>query len=458
MTSPANVSAPAAAPASAPAHPSTIGPYPYFPIEFDKNGALANPAQLAAVMQALTAPAIPAAPITDLFVASHGWNNDIPEAEELYGKIFGAVGNVLAQRTPASDALRARNVALLGVLWPSKRFEDSDLTPGGSAALTDDGASLKTTIDALASFIDSSDASASLARATALVPRLADSLDARDEFVRIVRAFMPHGANDEEPVIADDFYTLNGDELLQRLARPGRGDSTSGGAAGLGDWLGKAVDGAKSLANLVLYYQMKNRAGVIGQTGVCDMLHRIRAERPASGDNALRLHFVGHSFGCRLLTAAVAGPTADSTPLPVTSMSLLQAAFSHYGFAQAYDGTHDGYYRRDVVDPVRVTGPLLITFTAKDKAVGLAYPIASRIARQIASAIGDANDPYGGLGRNGAQKTPGSQTITLAAPGAAYTFQSRGIYNLDSNAVIAGHSDLGHDEVGWALVSAAASK
>src|SRR6185312_1202845 len=174
-------------------------------------------------------------------------------------------------------------------------------------------------------------------------------------------------------------------------------------------------------------------------------------------DNPLRLHLIGHSFGCRLLTAAVAGPNADSAPLPVTTMTLLQAAFSHYGFAQSYDGTHDGFYRRVVTDPSRITGPLLITFTAKDKAVGLAYPIASRIARQIASALGDANDPYGGLGRNGAQKTPGSEVVTLANVGAAYTLQPRGIYNLDSNAVIGGHSDLGHDEVGWAIVSAVAT-
>jgi hypothetical protein len=104
-----------------------------------------------------------------------------------------------------------------------------------------------------------------------------------------------------------------------------------------------------------------------------------------------------------------------------------------------------------------VRGVTAITFTAKDKAVGLAYPIASRIARQIAAAIGDANDPYGGLGRNGAQKTPGTDVVVLQATGAAYPFVPRGIYNLDSNAVIGGHSDLGHDEVAYALLSAMAA-
>jgi hypothetical protein len=186
------------------------------------------------------------------------------------------------------------------------------------------------------------------------------------------------------------------------------------------------------------------------------LLRQIRAARPADGANPLRLHLIGHSFGCRLVTAATAGP-ANAPPLPVDSLTLLQAAFSHFGFAQAYDGTHDGYFRRVVTDPARVRGPIVITFTAKDKAVGLAYPIASRIARQIAAAMGDANDPYGGLGRNGAQKTPGAETVTLGKVGTAYAFAMRGIYNLDSNAVIGGHSDLAHPEVAYAIVSAVAA-
>ena len=68
--------------------------------------------------------------------------------------------------------------------------------------------------------------------------------------------------------------------------------------------------------------------------------------------------------------------------------------------------------------------------------------------------MGDANDPYGGLGRNGAQKTPGAQTVALGQVGTPYAFVLRGVYNLDSNAVIGGHSDLAHPEVAYAIVSA----
>jgi pimeloyl-ACP methyl ester carboxylesterase len=441
-----------------------MGSFTYLPVEFTKDGTAAKPEQVDAVLKLVGTPS-DATPLTDLIVISHGWNDDIPEAEALYASIFAKVDEVLAQANPVSTNVRARRAAVVGILWPSKKFDEASLTAGGAAAMTaNDADSLKQSLDLLTSFMGTSDATQSLSRAAALVPNLASSIDARDEFVRIVRAFMPHDANNEEPVIADDLFTLDGDQLLQRLSRPGHdgagtpgagGATSMGGAAGLGDWIGKAVNGAKSLVNLVTYYQMKTRAGDVGTSGVYDMLRQIRAARPADGTNPLRLHLIGHSFGCRLVTAATAGP-ANTPPLPIDTLVLLQAAFSHYSFAVAYDGTHDGYFRRVVTDPTRVRGSLVITFTAKDKAVGLAYPIASRVARQIAAAIGDANDPYGGLGRNGAQKTPAVTTVTLGQVGTPYAFAARGIYNLDSNAVIGGHSDLAHPEVAYAIVSAVA--
>ncbi len=440
--------------------PTKMGPFKYLPLAFDKDGAIVDETQFAAVTAALSSTAI-----TDLIVMSHGWNNDMPEAEALYTSIFNQVGAVLPLKNPACNAVRAKKVLVVGILWPSKKFDDSSLIPGGAAALGDGASDAVQAVDLLSQFLDSPDAEQALQRAKSLVPRLGDSMDARDEFARLIRAFMPHDANDEEPVIDPALYTLTGDELLRRLARPvrdagpassGGAASYDGGAAGLGDWFGKVADGARNLANLVTYYQMKNRAGAIGQSGVRDALARIRQDRPASGPGALAIHLVGHSFGCRLVTAAAAGPDG-AAPLPVTSLVLLQAAFSHYGFAVAYDGTHDGYFRRVVTDPAYVTGVVAITFTAKDKAVGLAYPLASRIARQIAAAMGDANDPYGGLGRNGAQKTPGAKVVTLAAPGTPYEFAARGIYNLDSNQTIGGHSDLAHPEVAYALLSAMAA-
>lgn len=47
---------------------------------------------------------------------------------------------------------------------------------------------------------------------------------------------------------------------------------------------------------------MKERAGLVGQVGLNPLLRSLQAALPA-----VRLHLAGHSFGGRLVTAAVAG-------------------------------------------------------------------------------------------------------------------------------------------------------
>jgi hypothetical protein len=100
---------------------------------------------------------------------------------------------------------------------------------------------------------------------------------------------------------------------------------------------------------------------------------------------------------------------------------------------------------------------VVITCTENDKAVGLAYPLASLIANQAASAIGDANDPFGGIGRNGAQHTPEANNGRLGAVGSAYTFNGGKLYNLNADAVIMGHSDICKPEVAYAVLKAVAT-
>ena len=78
-----------------------------------------------------------------------------------------------------------------------------------------------------------------------------------------------------------------------------------------------------------------------------------------------------------------------------------------------------GFFR-SVVDQQRVKGPILVTHTKNDKAVGVAYPLASRISGDKTAAFGDENDEFGGLGRNGAQQMQAGETVPgkLLAAGA----------------------------------------
>jgi subtilisin family serine protease len=138
------------------------------------------------------------------------------------------------------------------------------------------------------------------------------------------------------------------------------------------------------------------------------------------------------------------------------TLSLLQAAFSHNGLAHDFDKAgHDGAFR-SLLSEQRASGPIIITHTKNDKAVGIAYPLASRISRDNATAMGDENDPYGGMGRNGAQHTSevDPSLTTLEAVGFPYSFQTRKVYNLRADRFISDHSDVSGPQVVYAVLHA----
>jgi pimeloyl-ACP methyl ester carboxylesterase len=210
--------------------------------------------------------------------------------------------------------------------------------------------------------------------------------------------------------------------------------------------IGGARPAARRLFNFATYYVMKNRAALVGRIGLISVLRQVRTAAPD-----VRIHLIGHSFGARLVTSAA---SIYHSTTPIASLTLLQAAFSHNGFAHRWDGSHDGAFRQ-VITEHRVSGPTVITCTKNDRAVGLAYPIASRIAQQTASALGDRRDPYGGLGRNGAQRTPEATDGFLLPVGAAYALSAGNLHNAVADDFISNHGDICSDEVAYLFLAAA---
>jgi hypothetical protein len=432
-----------------------IAGFPYFEFQVDKNGI---PVDSAARQQAVDALAKGGA--TDLFVMSHGWNNDMADARDLYKNFFMVLRQLLDNGIPQG---LHRKFAVIAILWPSKKFTDEQLIPGGAAStassITTD--MLRTKIDGLKGAFDNPDADTILEQAKQLLPRLADSPSAQAQFADLVRDLPGTTVGNTEDA-SDRFFKLNGVEVMNRLAKPVMPSPTKvasggaahlgtapGGAAGLGSFFSGISSAALNLLNYTTYYQMKERAGLAGRTAVNGLLREIIARSPG-----IKLHLVGHSFGARLVTSAALGADGEP-PLKFASMTLLQAAFSHNGFALKFDGKSDGFFRR-VVSEGRIAGPILITYTVNDKAVGIAYPLASLIAGQNAAALGDANDPFGGLGRNGAQHTPEANALTLAVVGSANVFAAGKIHNLNADKVISSHSDICKPEVAYALLNAVA--
>lgn len=433
--------------------------FPYFEVEFNKNGKSSNPAQVKVLTDFLTE-----GDTTDLIVISHGWNNDMKEARDLYRRIFECVRTVIDEKKAVG--VSKRKFAIMAVLWPSHKFAEKQLIPSGAASIgspfTDD--ILKQELESMKAVFNTKKGRDTIDKAKLLVPKLEDSKKARTEFADLLRSLLPKKISPEADA-AEDFSKLPGDELLQRLSKPVPvtfskpkatggaamvGDVTSnnrGGAAGIAQFFSGIKSSAAHLLNLTTYYVMKERSGIVGSTGVNDILRSIRAK-----DATLKFHLVGHSFGGRLVTSVIAG-NDEHAAVKVDSLTLLQAAFSHYGFSEKYDGVNNGFFRKVVTDKL-VSGPTLITCTDNDKAVGLAYPLASLLAGQVAAGLGDKNDKYGGIGRNGAQKTPEASDGTLLKVGGAYAFKAGKLYNLNSDAVITGHSDLAHNEVAYALLNA----
>jgi len=431
--------------------PATINGLPYWELGFDQDGRLVAPGGLF--------DELPAQGVTDLFVLTHGWNNDLGIARRLYQGFFTQLGDTLA-RTSALQRPGAR-VGVVGVIWPSMRWADESL-PGvaegavaGLAAEPSDGQLVEElrpqfpggeqgkTLDELADLLDRQpEDDAELARFHELVKQLVGARDL--------------GAPEDQGE-ATLFEVDNPEELYEQFATLAPAPASEGGTMGLGDRFSKLWKGAKEVLRQATYFEMKRRAGTVGRNGLGPAVARLGGIQPG-----LRVHLIGHSFGARLVSFALAGLPADATgpSSPVKSLSLLQGAFSHFAFASdvaAIDGK-DGALAGMAN---RVDGPLVASFTRLDLAVGKAYPLASMLSRDATSGFEDLLYRWGGVGHDGFQAVDASQT-SMGLVEQPYQFAPGRFYNLDANTVIknggppsGSHSDIVHPEIAWALLSAA---
>jgi hypothetical protein len=438
---------------------NNIAGIPYVAAHFDQDGAPLNEQQVT----------LPAG-TTDVIVMSHGWNNTEEQAEQLYSELFTNFAAV------APDQLQKKKLAIVGVIWPSKKFTDvveaavAEQARGGGAGFGTSSAAVDETIkaklDLIAQMFDS-EAAKKIKAAKDQIGKLESDPAARKKFVDELRSLLDQSAAHEEDN-STLFFKLDGAVMLEKLKTPtplvsggaGGGGAASlgahpttspaGGAAGLGDIFSGIKAGAIRFLNYFTYYEMKQRAGRVGQNGVGPMLDRLAGK-------VQRIHLVGHSFGGRVVTAASMASTTDK----LQTMSLLQTAFSHNGFSRSMDG-----FFRKVVDKQRVKGPILVTYTPNDRAVGIAYPTASRLSGTVASAFGDKDDKFGGLGRNGAQKMEPREVVQgvdqLLAVGGSYALQPGCFHNLESSKYIVdpkggdAHGFVTGKEVAWAISRAIA--
>jgi hypothetical protein len=445
----------------------SIQNFDFFRLEFDGDG---NPTKGQALDELKQHAQLTRA--TDAIFIAHGFRNSEQDATLLYTNFLTTFSTQMSGALEAR--LASRKFVVVGVYWPSKPFEEVDDLGGSAQALDDDAAereAAKQKLEEMKATEACGEQRPKIERAIQLLDRVKGDRDTQDEFVALVLSLLDD--SEADPLEGDDrIRATQGGELLDKLRMPiivptsGAGDS-EGGVASAGPFRGGVEEGgAESLGsivssiygrigqflNLTLWYVMKNRSGVVGGNGVAKAVREFKGSLPN-----IRVHLVGHSLGGRLM-AACTKALAVPPMVRLDSLTLLEAAFSHFGFSPNNGKGQEGFFRSVVTSGV-VKGPFLATFSMQDTVVGKVYAVASRLAGDNVQEIGDANDPYGGIGRNGAQRTAEAVVAPLRQAGSPpYQFQSGKIVNLDgSGGLIKNHGDVTNADVTFAFACAVAA-
>jgi hypothetical protein len=433
--------------------PDTLEGFPFWILSFDENAALRD-----ASAESRLADEVGRENLTDLFIFSHGWNNEPSAAKSLYQAFFAQVRKLLSD--PSLAPRRDSKIGVCGIIWPSVAWPDESplAATGGAASLgggsTDPFPELRRAFTAQAQLSALDDLQKLLTEKKRNEGALQTFLDRLGDLAKAETASAPADATDTVELRGVNDTRANWREMLQVLAE-GEESDDSGGAAGLGDKFAQLWSGAKGALRVTSYWIMKDRAGNVGRNALGPLIARLH-----SRFDKLRVHLIGHSFGARLVSFSLAGLPAGAVGAqsPVKSVLLLQGAFSHFAFADAlpFDSRRSGELKGMAA---RVDGPLIATHSLKDLAVGRAYPLASLLARQDAAAA--QPDRWGAVGNDGFQAVNAAAAL-LGKPGTVYDLKPGRWLNLDGNRVIVNgglpsgaHSDIIHPHTAWAALAAA---
>jgi hypothetical protein len=423
----------------------TIAGFPYWEVEFDSDGRPRDAQQASSHVTEIAQ-----RNLSDLFIFSHGWNNDHGDARSIYRRFFESARRVLDAQPVQGSGSRA---GIVGVLWPSILFPDDAPAgeSGGAASLDGTG----TTADAIAELAKVFPKR--LVTLEALGQLLRDQPDDLDElrrFQMLLRELAPGSTTDDESA-EGDVLTEDAEQVFEALSTLAPPEDRAD-AVGLDDQFRKLWRGAREALRVTSYWTMKERAGHVGERGVGPFVASLHAAAPS-----LRVHLIGHSFGARVVSFSLKGlpPSFSGPGSPVKSLTLLQGAFSHFAFADAlpHDDRRSGGLKGMAT---RVDGPILVTHSRHDLAVSERYPQASLVTRDDAAAFDELRFRFGAMGADGAQAVDAGAR-SIGPIGEPYVFQKGKFINLNGDDLITqgkppsgAHSDIFYEEIAWAVLQA----
>lgn len=391
-------------------------------------------------------------PVTDVFLMSHGWQGDVPAARDQYGRWIGAMASCTADVEKLKQARRGFSPLLVGLHWPSLPWGNEGLGGAAVSFALGLGQAVEGLVDQYAQ-------------------RIADTQGARQALRTIFDAAAEKVTASLPPEVRDAYEQLDRESRLgaEGVGAPPGADrdpfdpdavfATARSAASSFGLINR--DDLLAPLRTLSFWKMKDRARQFGESGGCGLLNALLQ---AAADRDVRFHLMGHSFGCIVVSACLAGPPGGPGLVgPVHSLALVQGALSLWSYCSEIRAARGrpGYFRA-VVDG-RVKGPIITTRSVHDTAVGRWYPLAAAAARQVVFAAPGELPTYGGVGSFGAQGEGLELTdgLMLEADG-SYGFQGAKVYNLECSGVIrngggfsGAHSDIAHPEVAHAVWQAA---
>ncbi len=386
-------------------------------------------------------------PPTDIFMFSHGWKGDVESAVGQYDNWIGALVGQQADRARMQARPGGFAPLYVGLHWPSLPWGDEEI--GADASFAVQGSSVVALVDLYAKRLDDTpEVRAALgvifeeARTNAAADELTDN--AREAYFRLDK-ILDLGANEPGGPPEADREPFDPDAAVEA--------SLDLGADFGGQDLGGAI---LSPLRQLSFWTMKKRARKVGEAAMHDLLNRLQS----ASANA-RVHLMGHSFGCIVVSSMLGGPgCAGPLVRPVDSCVLAQGAMSLWSFASDIPlapGT-PGYFRRVLADG-KVRGPMVATISKFDTAVGRLYPAAAWPAGQVAFA---GPPKYGAIGAFGIRGVDGDVFGKMRPPNEDYGFEAKRVYNLESSQFICkggglsgAHSDISGPEVAHAIWQAA---
>ncbi|HEX6871134.1 MAG TPA: hypothetical protein VF163_08555 [Micromonosporaceae bacterium] len=413
----------------------------YYVIPFDQNGVCTGPVTQADCVRSAGA-------ATDVFLFSHGWNNDWAGATRRYEEFIDAY--VAARRGAWSPPDRDYRPLAVGVFWPSAALvapwerapriagtvtAEPDLTPDvlelGQALAPEQARRFYDLVDREQINVDQA---AELA--TLLGPVLGadtDELGQRGTSVDDLLRVWSHLRSDEPRAATSE---VGG--FVEERAQPG------GPLAAGGGWLDP-----RGLIRLATVLLMKDRAGRVGGHGVADLLTALCA---APGQP--RIHLVGHSYGAKVVLSALCAPPDGA--VRVDSVLLLQPAVSCFCFADSVPGTGrpGGYHEA----PARSREPVLTTFSRFDVPLTSLFHLAVRRSSDLGEAVIAGLPPsrYAALGGYGPQGRDAETLVTPPArPPELYPLATTAarLVAIQADEIIHGHGDVTNPATAWALLS-----